>query len=143
MSVAPFANHMGEKEWAPSDVFDLFGDSLARRILVLASDRPLSADDLAHQLDVSRPTVYRRINALMDYDLVRERQQIDAKGNHYQLFETTLQRITFEIDNGGYNIDLTMRQSLADQFESFWTDLEASSSEHVRDGYPDNEPMDS
>lgn len=121
----------------------MFGDSLARRILVLASDRPLSADDLAQQLEVSRPTIYRRVNALIDYDLLRESQQIDVKGNHYQSYETTLQRVTFEIDNGGYNIDLTMRQSLAEKFESFWTGLEASSSEHARDGIPDNEPTDS
>lgn len=134
---------MGEKEWEPSDVFDVFGDALARRILVLASDRPLSADDLAQQLEVSRPTIYRRVNALIDYDLLRESEQIDVKGNNYQSFETTLQRVTFEIDNGGYNIDLTMRQSLAEQFDSFWTGLEASSSEHALDGIPDNEPMDS
>lgn len=120
---------MAEKEWAPTDVFDLFGDSLARRILVLASDRPLSADDLADQFDVSRPTIYRRVNALIDYDLLREQQEIDVDGNHYQVFETTLKRITFEIEGGGYTIDMTMRQSLANQFESFWTGLEESPGE--------------
>lgn len=117
---------MTEKEWAPSDVFDVFGDSLARRILVLASDRPLSADDLADQFDVSRPTIYRRLNALIDYDLLREQQEIDVDGNHYKVFETTLERITFEIDGGGYTIDLTVRQSLADKFDSFWSGIEES-----------------
>lgn len=120
---------MGEKEWDPSGIFDVFGDTLARRILVFASDRPVSADDLATELDVSRPTVYRRVNALIAYDLLRERQEIDVNGNHFQSYETTLQRVTFEIENGGYNIDLTMRQNLADQFESFWSDLEGSSTE--------------
>lgn len=120
---------MGEKEWVPSDVFDVFGDALARRILVLASDRPVSADDLATQLDFSKPTIYRRVNALIDYDFLRERQQIDVKGNHYQSYETTLRSVTLEINDGGYNINLSMRQSLADQFESFWTDLEGAASE--------------
>lgn len=120
---------MGEKEWAPSDLFDVFGDPLARRILVLASERPVSADDLADQLDASRPTIYRRVNALIDYDLLRERQQIGRAGNHYQTFETTLRRVAFEIEDGGYDISLTMRQSLADQFESFWTDLEEANAE--------------
>lgn len=120
---------MTKKEWAPSDVFDVFGDSLARRILVLASDRPLSADDLADQFDVSRPTIYRRINALIDYDLLREQQEIDMDGNHYKVFETTLKRIAFEIDGGGYTIDMTVRQSLADKFESFWSGLEESQTE--------------
>lgn len=119
---------MGEKEWVPSDVFDVFGDALARKILVLASDRPVSAEDLASQLEVSKPTIYRRVNALIDYDLLQERQEIDIEGNHYQSYETTLRRVTYEINDGGYNINLTVRQSLADQFESFWTDLEGASS---------------
>ncbi|MFB6353165.1 MAG: HTH domain-containing protein [Halobacteriales archaeon] len=128
---------MGEKEWDPSDVFDVFGDSLARRILVLASERPLSADDLAEQLDVSRPTIYRRVNALRNYDLLRERQQIDADGNHYQRFETTLKRVTLEIGDGGYDVSLTMRQRLAEQFESFWNDLEESKPEPAVDSEGD------
>lgn len=117
---------MAEKEWSPSDVFDVFGDSLARRILVLASDRPLSADELADQFDASRPTIYRRLNALIDYDLLRKQQEINTDGNHYQVYETTLKRVTFEIEGGGYTIDMTVRQSLADQFESFWSGLEES-----------------
>lgn len=117
---------MGEKEWDPSNVLDVFGDDLARKILVLASERPLAAEDLADELDVSRPTIYRRVNALIDYDLIREHQQIDIKGNHYQIFETTLKRISFEVADGGYDISLEMRQSLADQFESFWDDLEGA-----------------
>lgn len=133
---------MGEKEWVPTDVFDVFGDSLARQILVLASDRPLSAGELAKRLDVSRPTIYRRVNALIDYDLLRERKEIDVQGNNYQLFETTLRRVTFEIEDGGYNIDLAMRQRLADQFESFWSDLEGSTVEPEPDGRPDNEPTE-
>lgn len=114
---------MGEKEWAPMDVFDIFGDALTRRILVLASEQPLSADELAGTLDTSHPTVYRRINALLEYDLLKEQQQIDAEGNHYKTFETTLNRIAFEIDDGGYDIDIQMRQNLVDQFGDFWSDL--------------------
>lgn len=133
---------MGEKEWAPSDVFDVFGDSLARRILVLASERPVSADDLAEQLDVSRPTIYRRVNALVDYDLLSEQQQLDADGNHYQTVETTLRQVVFEIEDGGYNVSLEMRQSLADQFESFWSDLDQPTGDGMRrpNDHPDRDP---
>lgn len=114
---------MGEKEWDPTDVFDLFGDELTRRILVLASERPLSADELARTLDTSHPTVYRRVNALLEYDLLDEQQQIDTDGNHYKTFETTLNRVAFEIEDGGYTIDVQMRQNLVEQFDDFWSDL--------------------
>lgn len=114
---------MGEIESDPIRIFDLFGDNLSRRILILASEQPLSADELATTLDASHPTIYRRINALLDYDLVREEQHIDADGNHYKTFETTLNRIAIEVDDGGYTVDIRMRQNLVDQFGDFWSDL--------------------
>lgn len=118
---------MGEKQWAPTNIFDVFGDQLARQILVLTSERPMSADDLSDHLDASPPTIYRRINALIEYDLMKSQQQVDESGHHYQTFETTLKRIAFEIEDGGYNIDVQMRRSLVDQFNAFWSDLEESS----------------
>lgn len=117
---------MGEKQWDPATVLDVFGDKLARRILVLASDRPVAAHDLAEQLDVSEPTIYRRVNSLLEYDLVRVNQEIDTDGNHYKTYETALKRASFEIESGGYNIDLELRRSLANQFDAFWSDLEQS-----------------
>lgn len=118
---------MGEKEWTPANVFDVFGDQLARRILVLASERAMSADDLCDHFDASAPTIYRRINTLIEHDLMRGRQQVDDDGHHYQTFETTLKRVAFEIEDGGYTIDMQMRRSLVEQFEAFWSDLEDSS----------------
>lgn len=114
---------MSEKVSDTPGIFDLFGDDLSRQILVLASDGPLSADELASTLSTSHPTVYRRINALLEYDLLREHQEIDTDGNHYKTFETTLERIAFEIDDGGYNVDLQLHQDLVNQFDDFWSDL--------------------
>ena len=124
---------MAEKEWDPGTVFDVFGDELARRLLVLASDRPVAADDLAEQLEVSEPTVYRRVNALLEYDLLSEHQEVADDGNHYKTFETALKRASFEIEAGGYNIDLELRQSLVDQFDAFWSDLERSGTAGARE----------
>lgn len=125
-AAASLISDMAEKEWAPTDIFDVFGDTLARRILILASERPLSADELAEHLDVSEPTIYRRLNALQDYDLLSQQRQLDPEGNHYQTVETTLRKVVLEIEEGGYNVNLQLRQSLADQFDSFWSGLEES-----------------
>lgn len=118
---------MGEKQWEPTNIFGVFGDQLARQILVLTSERPMSADDLSDHLDASPPTIYRRINTLIEYDLMKSQQQVDQNGHHYQTFKTTLKQIAFEIEDGGYNIDVQMRRSLVGQFEAFWSDLEDSS----------------
>lgn len=125
---------MGEKEWEPTNVFDLFGDDLTRRLLVLASERPFSAEELASSLDTSLPTVYRRLNSLSEYDLINAQQQIDPEGNHYKRYETTLNSITFEIDDGGYNIDIQMRQSLVSQFGDLWSELGSSSPQSIGGG---------
>lgn len=135
---------MSEKEWSPSDVFDVFGDSLSRQILIMASEQPMAADDLAERLQVSEPTIYRRLNALIDYDLLRVDREVNTGGNDYKTVETTLRRVAFEIENGGYTIDLQMRQSIASQFESFWTDLDGSSPDQAGDAeaYLDSDPTE-
>jgi predicted ArsR family transcriptional regulator len=118
---------MGEKQWAADNVFDVIGDSLARKLLVILSEGQRDVDELTEQLDVSRPTIYRRLDTLADYDLIKIHQEIDTEGHHYKTYETTLQQISFQIEDGGYDIDISLRRSLVDQFESFWSDLEQSS----------------
>lgn len=94
------------KEWDPRNVFDVFGSESARRILALAAERPRSAEELAESLQVSQPTVYRRLDVLQDYDLVREDTRLDDEGNHYKAYETALERATFEVQSGEFVVDL-------------------------------------
>lgn len=132
---------MADKEWSAETVFDLFGDEHARHILVLASQKPMSADEIAEHLDVSLPTVYRRVDTLSDYSLLEEGMSVTEDGNHYTTYETTLRQVTFEIDSGGYNIDIEMRRHLVDQFEAFWEDLDRTSPDLGRESSarPDND----
>lgn len=111
------------KEWDPDSLFDVFGSETARGILALASVEPCSAQQLAARLDVSEPTVYRRLDALLNYDLVSENTNLDEDGNHYKTYETNLDRIAFEIDDGEFVVDVRLHRSVVDQFEQFWGDL--------------------
>ncbi len=112
------------KEWEPETIFDVLGSERARRILSIASVRPVSAEQLASAIDTSLPTVYRRVNALVEYDLLRENTNIDEEGNHYKTYETNLQRVCFEVSDGGFTVDIQLRRDMVDQFQDFWTDLE-------------------
>lgn len=112
------------KEWEPETIFDVLGSERARRILSIASVRPVSANELASAIDTSLPTVYRRVNALVDYDLLKEETTIDDEGNHYKTYETNLQRVCFEVDDGGFTVDIQLRRDMVDRFEAFWSDLE-------------------
>lgn len=117
---------MGDKEWCPSNVLDVFGDPIARATLVLANQGPVVVKELADELDVSDPTIYRRIDPLVDADLLEERQRIDQKGNQHKEYETKLDEVTFKLEGSSYTVDVQVNQDLTDDFESMWTDLESS-----------------
>lgn len=135
---------MGDKEWSPANVLDVFGDPVARATLVLASGQPMTVQDLADRLGVSDPTIYRRIDPLVDANLLCETKRIDEKGNQPTVYETVLDEVTFSIDADGYTVDMQVREDIAADFESLWSDLESESesadalrrgSNHQRDGW--------
>ncbi|SFS12243.1 transcriptional regulator, ArsR family [Halomicrobium zhouii] len=111
-------------DWDPETLFDVLGSEEVRRILALADAEPMSASELADRLDASQPTVYRRVNVCEKYDLLAERSRVDGDGNHYKEYETTLQRICFEVEDGGFDVSISLRHDLVDRFGDFWSDLE-------------------
>lgn len=100
------------REWDPKNVFDVFGHEEIRRILALADEEAMSAEELAERLSVSQPTVYRRINVCQEYGLLSEETRIDEEGNHYKVYETTLERISFEVDSGGFDVSIELRRDV-------------------------------
>lgn len=111
-------------EWDPETVFDVLGNEHARQILALASVEAVSADELSVHTDASRPTVYRRVNVLEEYDLLSEETSIDEDGNHHKTYRTNLQEATFAVEDGGFTVDIELRQHVAERFSEGWTDGE-------------------
>ena len=116
---------MSDKEWSPSNILDVFGDSVARATLVIADGGPVSVKEIAEHLDVSNPTIYRRIEPLVDANLLEERRRIDTDGNQHKEYVTILEEATFRIDDDSYTVDIQVDQDLTDDFESMWSDLES------------------
>ncbi|WP_418280310.1 winged helix-turn-helix domain-containing protein [Halorubrum sp. DTA98] len=117
---------MGDKEWEPANVFDVFGDPIVRRILVLTSETPRSAGALAEALDVSLPTVYRRTNRLVETDLMTYHRRADEQKNRYKVFETTLKEISYEIDDGEFRVETRTRRRVGDDFDACWSERDRS-----------------
>lgn len=112
------------KEWEADNVFDVFGSEVARQILALASHQPLSATELAEQCEVSEPTIYRRIHALQEHDMLDEQTEVDDEGHHYKQFRTTLEEARFRVDDGQFDIDIQLTKDYTDKFADLWNDLE-------------------
>ena len=112
------------KDWDPDSLFEVFGDELVRQILVVANERPIAAETITEHSEASLPTIYRRLNTLEELDLLRQRRRIDDDGNQYREYETALQRVSFEIGDRGFDVDVRVRSDISDQFEAFWNELD-------------------
>ena len=97
-------------DWDPATVFDVLGSEEVRKILALTNVEGKSAPELAEHLEISRPTVYRRVNACQEYDLLREDTELDDEGNHRQVYHASLERITFEVDDAGFDVNIELRR---------------------------------
>jgi DNA-binding response OmpR family regulator len=82
-----------------NDVLDALGDEKTRRCCRVLNGDPKSAREVAERTGYSLPTVYRRLNALRQADLIESRMNIDPGGDHYEAFTTTAQRITVDINS--------------------------------------------
>lgn len=81
-----------------ASVIDLLGDSFTRNILASLKAEPKTARELVSACDGSRPTVYRRLKALEETDLVTVRNQIDPDGHHRKKFATPVTSIVFNLE---------------------------------------------
>jgi len=108
------------KEWSPEDIFEVLASRTARDILLESSGREMSARKLSEACRVSKPTVYRRLNELRKYDLLEQDVAIDREGNHYQTYETNVDRICFDIEDREFVVTVRFQQDLVDRFISSW-----------------------
>lgn len=94
-----------------TEILDLLGDEYTSRILEALSVEPRPARELVSVCDMSRPTVYRRLDRLEDHDLVSTDTTIDEDGHHRKVFETTLERVTIELVDDAPTVHLVVRDS--------------------------------
>ena len=87
-----------------ASVAELLADPYARAILAAASEEAVDAATLAERLDADPSTVYRRLVALEDHDLVRSRVQPRRDGHHYSVYRTRLRRVTVDLEDGEYRV---------------------------------------
>ncbi|WP_222918391.1 winged helix-turn-helix domain-containing protein [Natrinema sp. SYSU A 869] len=83
---------------------DVLGDDCARTILIATSEGPKTAKELTKRTDSSSATVYRRINNLLESDLVAECVRFDDDGSHTTAYEATVDVLRIQIDADGIDV---------------------------------------
>jgi predicted transcriptional regulator len=82
------------------ELLDLFGDNYTRQTFEAITDQPKCGQSIAAELDVSRATVYRRLNELVDAGLVTAEITIAEDGNHRNRYEATVNGLSVTVSDG-------------------------------------------
>jgi DNA-binding MurR/RpiR family transcriptional regulator len=118
---------------ALGELLDVLSDEYARDILAATSIKPMSAQQLADECEMSKPTVYRRVEQLQAHGLLDEQTKVRTSNNHYSVYTATLSEVSIELDTGSFAAAVTRtdeesfpgeRESdTADRFTKMWEDL--------------------
>jgi Transcriptional regulators len=82
-------------------VLSLLSDDHARDILAATREGPAPAREIADQLNLSRATVYRRLNRLEKAGLVDSSLALHSEGHHRKQFRATVDGVSLALGDGG------------------------------------------
>jgi DNA-binding transcriptional regulator GbsR (MarR family) len=110
----------------PGEVFALLDDEYARSLLLATSHEPMTASELSNQCEMSKSTVYRRLNKLEQCNLVAAVHVPDPDGNHKKRYEAQLDELVVSLTEGEFELNVqttTRTREFADAFTNLWEGL--------------------
>jgi DNA-binding HxlR family transcriptional regulator len=81
-------------------LLEILGDNFARQIFRLLSGQPRTGRELSNETEMSRASVYRRLNTLQKHGLVDSEMEPDPDGHHRKRFHTTVSGFDFHVESG-------------------------------------------
>lgn len=106
------------------ELLDTIGDEYARQILASLNSKSRPAKEIAEVCDISLPTVYRRLEALEEQELVTSRSETDDNGNEFRCYECTFKSTIILLEDDEYDVRIYRRDNLPDRFSQLWDDLQ-------------------
>ncbi|MFB6081943.1 MAG: ArsR/SmtB family transcription factor [Halanaeroarchaeum sp.] len=110
---------MPEEELDVAVLGTVLEDDCARTILEATVREPKSADELVAECEVSRATVYRRLDDLEEHALLSVRQHPDAEGHHYKVYVAALDRVVVDLTPQGMELSLRRRDQMTERLRRF------------------------
>lgn len=107
-------------------VLDLLGDEYVQTILAATIRRHMSARELSQECNADISTIYRRIDDMEEYDLLLERTRIVEDGSHHSEYEANLDRVSVKLEDGRFEIGISVRESPEDRFTRIWEEIRRS-----------------
>lgn len=99
-------------EVSPAELLDLLGDEYTRRVLAAVADKPRTGREIIDATEVSKATVYRRLDDLQAAGLVESELRIDPNGHHCEQFFAVFERAGLACASEAFDeLDLTCSES--------------------------------
>jgi predicted transcriptional regulator len=104
-----------------STLVSLLDDEHVRTILAATSAEPLAAAELADRCALSTSAVYRRVDRLVDADLLDERTRPRSDGHHDTVYVAALERFELTVADGELDWQVERTESdVADELARLW-----------------------
>ena len=103
---------------SPAIAFDellgLLGDEYVADILQALSSDEMPARAIADECDMSRPTVYRRLEKLTEAGVVASRLRPESDGHHRQQFRLVVEGVAVQFREDGFDGRVRVCESVSD-----------------------------
>lgn len=111
----------------PAEVFAVLDDEYSRAILEAARREPMSGKELSEECDMSRATVSRRVNELVDDGFLIERTRVDLGGHHESEYEAVLDTVIVRLLEEGFDVTIELREDAVDRLTTIWKEMRKES----------------
>jgi len=88
------------------EVLSLLSDEYALEMLNVLVEESLSARALSERLDMSRATVYRRLDRLESAGVIRSSLAVDPQGHHRKQFSVVVDRMQLMFRSDGVCLEV-------------------------------------
>ncbi|MFB6071626.1 MAG: transcriptional regulator [Halobacterium sp.] len=106
-----------------NDLLELLGDEYVQGILAATSQEALAAKELGEALGADVSTVYRRVDDMLDHDLLVEETRIVEDGSHHSVYRANVDHVDVDIEDGDIVVGLQVRESASERFTRIWNDI--------------------
>lgn len=100
------------EEGAIEGVLEALHDADCRAILEATSDEALTVSEICEANEIAQSTAYRKVDMLVDADLLEERTRIRRSGSHVSTYACSVEDVTLSVDEEtGIAVDVTSTQT--------------------------------
>ena len=94
-------------EMDAEELLTLLGDSYTQRVLAALGDDALTGREIIERSDISKATVYRRLDELQDAGIVDSSLRLDPNGHHCEQYHVVADSLTVSLEADGFDAAVT------------------------------------